>query len=126
MTSKPVIAVVDDDESVRTAVGGMLETLGYSAGVFESAEAFLNSGGVAGTACLILDVQMPGTSGIDLFSQLVSAGHRIPTIFITAHPDTRARDRMLLAGAVCYLPKPFARDELSGCIATALNSPSPG
>jgi FixJ family two-component response regulator len=126
VTGKPMIAIVDDDESVRDAVSGMVESFGYSADLFESADEFLRSDRLEGTSCLILDVQMPGTSGLELHNRLISAGHRIPTIFVTAFPDTRVRDRAMLAGAVCFLPKPFARDKLFGCINAALESRSPG
>jgi FixJ family two-component response regulator len=126
VTSKPVIAIVDDDESVRVAVSGMVESFGYSVGSFESADEFLRSDRVDGTSCLILDVQMPGTSGLELHNRLMSSGHRIPTIFVTAYPDARVRERALRAGAVCFLPKPFARDELFGCINAALESRSSG
>ena len=122
LNNTQAIAVVDDDESVRAAVSGMVESFGFSVGTFESAEEFLQSGRAASTSCLILDVQMPGTSGVELHNQLVSSGHRIPTIFVTAFPDARVRERVLRAGAVCFLSKPFARDDLLGCIRTALEA----
>lgn len=117
---RPVIAIVDDDESVRTAMSGMVESFGFSVGTYESADQFLQSDSVGGASCLILDVQMPGKSGIELHNQLMSSGHRIPTIFVTAFPDMRVRERALRAGAVCFLSKPFGRDDLLGCIRTAL------
>jgi FixJ family two-component response regulator len=126
VSSKPTIAIVDDDESVRDAVSGMVESFGYAVGTFESADDFLRSGSADGTACLILDIQMPGTSGLELHNHLISSGQRIPTIFVTAFPDPRVRDRAMLTGAVCFLPKPFARDELYGCIHAALEAGRPG
>jgi FixJ family two-component response regulator len=126
VTSKSVIAIVDDDESVREAMCGMVESFGYSVGLFESADEFLGSDRLGGTDCLILDVQMPGTSGLELHSRLISSGHRIPTIFVTAFPNPRVRDRAMQAGAVCFLSKPFARDDLFGCINAALGGCSSG
>jgi len=126
VTSKPVIAIVDDDESVRAAMSGMVESFGYSVGLFESADEFLQSDGPAGTACLILDVQMPGKTGLDLHNELVASGHQIPTIFVTAYPEARVRERAMRAGAVCFLPKPFARDDLFGCIHRALGGGGSG
>ena len=118
--TEPLIAIVDDDESVRTAMGGMVESFGYSPVTFESAGEFLKSDKLPDASCLILDVQMPGMSGLELHDHLVADGRRIPTIFVTAFPDTRVRDRALRAGGVCFLPKPFARSDLLGCIQNAL------
>ncbi|MET0674615.1 MAG: response regulator [Bradyrhizobium sp.] len=115
-----MIAIVDDDESVRTAMGGMVESFGYSPVTFESADAFLKSDKLPDPSCLILDVQMPGMNGLELHSALVSRGRRIPTIFVTAFPDVRVRERALRAGGLCFLSKPFGRSDLLGCIQTAL------
>lgn len=121
MSAKPVITIVDDDESVRTAMGGMVESYGYAVGTFESADKFLKSGTVTDTDCLILDVQMPGKTGLELHGELVSSGHQIPTIFMTAFPDTQVRERAMRAGAICFLAKPFDPAELIGCIESALD-----
>ncbi len=118
--TEPLIAIVDDDESVRTAMGGMVESFGYSPATFESAGAFLKSDRWPDASCLILDIQMPGMSGLELHDQLLAKGRRIPTIFVTAFPDTRVRERALRAGGVCFLSKPFGRSDLLGCIETAL------
>ena len=84
----PVIAVVDDDESVRESLAGLAESVGYEAALFNSAEEFLSSGRHRNDlACLILDVRLPGMSGVELHTQLTAAGWFVPTIFITAHPD---------------------------------------
>ena len=120
MSGEPLIAIVDDDESVRIAMGGMVESFGYSYATFESADEFLKSATLPDTSCLILDVQMPGVTGLELHSALISKGRRIPTIFVTAFPDNRVRKRALQAGAVCFLSKPFGRSDLLGCIQTAL------
>jgi FixJ family two-component response regulator len=115
-----VIAIVDDDESVRTAMGGMIESFGYSPLMFESADQFLKSDRLTDADCLILDVQMPGMSGIELHGRLTAKGPRIPTIFVTAFPEPRVRERLMRSGGVCFLSKPFARNDLLGCIQTAL------
>lgn len=120
MSGEAVIAIVDDDESVRAAMGGMIESFGYSPATYESAGAFLKS--ASDPSCLILDVQMPGMTGLELHSTLLAKGRQIPTIFITAFPDARVRERAMKAGGVCFLSKPFGRNDLLGCIQTALNS----
>lgn len=121
MNDEPVIAIVDDDESVRVAMGGMIESFGYSPATFETADAFLKSDRLSDASCLILDVQMPGMNGLELHGKLMATGHQIPTIFVTAFPDRRVRERALRAGGICFLSKPFARDDLLGCIQSALN-----
>jgi FixJ family two-component response regulator len=121
LSDEPLIAIVDDDESVRSAMGGMVESFGYPHATFESANEFLRSDKLADASCLILDVQMPGMTGLELYSALISKGRRIPTIFVTAFPDTRVRKRALQAGAVCFLSKPFGPGDLRGCIQTALD-----
>ena len=121
MNDEPLIAIVDDDESVRVAMGGMVESFGYAPVTFESADDFLKSDKLPNASCLILDVQMPGMSGLELHVQLIASGHRIPTIFVTAFPDKRVRDRALRAGGVCFLAKPFGRNDLLGCIESALS-----
>ena len=125
MSRAPVISIVDDDESVRTALRDMVESFGFTVGTFGSADEFLQSDRLRDTACLILDIQMPGMSGLDLHNRLIAAGHRIPTMFVTAFPDTRVHDRTLQAGAVCCLTKPFDRNDLLGCIRSALDGRNP-
>lgn len=102
-----VVAIVDDDESIRNALQGLMKVAGYRALAFASAEDFLNSGEQERTACLIADIRLPGMSGLDLQSQLNMGRHRIPTIFITAHGDEKMRMQALRAGAVEFLTKPF-------------------
>jgi FixJ family two-component response regulator len=121
LSDEPLIAIVDDDESVRIAMGGMVESFGYSYATFESADELLKSDKLPDASCLILDVQMPGVTGLELYSALISEGRRIPTIFVTAFPDNRVRKRALQAGAVCFLSKPFGPNDLRGCIQTALD-----
>ena len=122
---KPLISIVDDDESVREAAKGLMKALGYAAETFPSAEDFLQSQQVPRTACLIADVNMPGMSGLDLHRHLSTSGKRIPTILITAYPDNGVRDRALNAGVICYLSKPFDEGDLLSCIHSALPSDRP-
>jgi FixJ family two-component response regulator len=116
MSIKPSIAVVDDDESVREATTRLLRSLGFIAKGFSSADEFLNSNRLRITSCLVADVQMPGTSGLALYGQLVAAGNPISTILITAYPDDTIRARALSAGIAAYLVKPFSEKELLDCI----------
>ena len=115
-----MIAVVDDDESVREALAGLMKSLGYRAMAFSSAEDFLNSQGRDNAACLIADVQMPGMTGPELYGQLVASGKSVPTILITAYPDKGMRVRALQAGVVCCLTKPFREGDLLACLDSAL------
>ena len=109
----PHVSIVDDDESVREALKSLLRSVGFGAEVFASAEEFLKSDRLKNTACLILDVRMPGMSGLELQEQLAAAHHKIPIIFITAHvSDREARNRALQAGAVDFLSKPFREEVL--------------
>ena len=124
MPKTVVIAVVDDDESVREAVANLVKSLGYGTIVFARAEDFLNSDRRRQVACLIADVQMPGMTGPDLYNCLVAAGEPIPTILITAYPDQAVRSRALQNGVRCYLSKPFREEELVACLASALDSPT--
>jgi FixJ family two-component response regulator len=126
VTRTPVISIVDDDESVRTAMKDMVESFGFAAAAFESADEFLRSNRLHETTCLILDIQMPGMSGLELYERLIASGRRIPTMFVTAFPDTRVHDRARQAGAVCCLTKPFDRNDLLGCIHSALGARNAG
>ncbi len=120
MPKRIVIAVVDDDESIREAVAGLIKSLGYFAISFERAEDFLKSDRRHTAACLIADVQMPGMTGPDLQSRMVAAGEPIPTILITAYPDQIVRTRALQNGVKCYLTKPFPEEDLLACIRACL------
>jgi FixJ family two-component response regulator len=119
--TNPLISIVDDDESIREAIRGLMKSLGYSAETFASAEEFLGSGHVRNTACLIADVQMPGMTGLDLHRQLAASGRTVPTILITAYPDDSMRRRALADGVVCYLSKPFDESDLLAGIRASLN-----
>ena len=109
--AKNLISVIDDDESVRRTTTRLIESFGFRAEAFESAENFLGSGHPDDTSCLIVDIQMPGMNGLQLQSQLAAAGYSIPIIFITAYDDKESRRRAMQAGAVAFLGKPFS-DEL--------------
>src|SRR6201982_2681938 len=104
--SKNLIPVVDDDASVLRTTTLLIESLGFRAVGFESAELFLRSGQLQETSCLIIDVRMPGMSGLQLQSHLAGPGSKLPIIFITAYDDKVSRQRALQAGAVAFLGKP--------------------
>ena len=116
-----MIAIVDDDKSVRASMASLVRSLGYNHAAFDSAEEFLKSGKISDTSCLITDVQMPGLTGIDLQERLIAKGHRIPVIFLTGHPDENVRARAMKAGAICFLTKPCNGDHLLGCLEKALS-----
>jgi FixJ family two-component response regulator len=120
LTSIPLISIVDDDDSVRVATGGLVETFGYDVETFESCEAFLSSQVLGKTQCLIADVQMRGMSGPQLQEHLIKSGIEIPVIFITAFPNSRTLDRVTARGAIAYLAKPFDRATLQKRIQRAL------
>ena len=115
-----MISIVDDDPWVRSATVDLLSSLGYSAVAFDSAEKFLVSGHINDTACLILDLQLPGLNGLELQNQLLVSGSRTPIIFITAFADPQSRERALNAGAVAYLRKPYKENDLVGALKAAL------
>lgn len=115
-----LISVVDDDESIRTTTKLLVCSFGYQAAVFESAEAFLKSGQLRDTSCLLLDVQMPGINGLQLQSKLASAGRPVPIIFISAYGNKESRRQAMQAGAVAFLDKPFSDKQLLENIWSAL------
>lgn len=126
MPTKPLIAIVDDDESVRMALQSLIRSLGLGAQVFASAADFLASRDVPRVACLVLDVNMPGMSGLALHRRLVASGQAIPTILITGNPDDTTRAEALHEGAICYLHKPFADDVLLDWVNVALGGAGSG
>jgi len=117
-----LVAIVDDDDLMRSALQGMLKSVGLPSQAFASAEEFLKSGQQKQTTCLIADIRMPGISGLELQAKLNAECCRIPTIFITAHGDTKMRMQALRAGAVEFLSKPFDDEALLGSIRAALES----
>jgi FixJ family two-component response regulator len=114
------ISIIDDDESVRKTTTFLLESFGFQARGFDSAEKFLTSGQVNDTSCLLVDILMPGMNGLQLQSQLTAAGNRIPIIFMTAQADEESRRRALQAGAVAFLDKPLRDVQLLQIIHSAL------
>lgn len=126
MAGRPLIAIVDDDPSIRHAASDLVKAAGFTAAAFEHAEHFLAWLSAPQVACLVADMRMPGMSGLDLHRTLQAAGHAIPTILITAHPEEPVRSRAMAAGICCYLSKPFTPDELLDCIAQALAGPCGG
>ena len=120
MSRVPLISIVDDDDSLRNSLDNLIRSVGFHAQGFSSAEAFLNSNQVHDTACLILDVRLPGMNGLELQRQIVAANWKVPIIFITSHADGDARARALEAGAVDYLFKPFREEQLLDAIDAAL------
>jgi FixJ family two-component response regulator len=114
-----MISIVDDDESVRESTKALVRSLGYAACSFASAEEFLNAN-LYDTACLILDVQMKGLSGVELQERLIAQGRRTPIIFVTAFPDEKIRHQALKAGAIGFLSKPCSDEKLTRCLDAAL------
>ena len=108
---KNLISLVDDDESIRRTTTLLIESFGFRAATFESAESFLKSEQFHETSCLIIDIQMPGMNGLQLQSHLAAAGYKVPIIFITAYDKEESRQQALQAGAIAFLSKPF-NDEL--------------
>ncbi len=117
---RPLLSVVDDDESVRESLPDLLREFGFAAQAFSSAEEFLSSGSVDETSCLILDVAMPGMSGPELRQELTRRGQEIPVIFITGQRDEAVRARTLKQGAAGFLLKPFSDAALLAAIKEAM------
>lgn len=118
-----MIAVIDDEELVRTSLQRLLKIAGYPAAAFTSAEEFIKSGRLQEVRCLIADIRMPGMSGLDLQSQLNAEGYQIPIIFITAHGDEKMRIRAMRDGAVAFLAKPYDNAVLLDRVRACLNVP---
>ncbi len=121
MSGVPLISIVDDDDALRNSLDDLIQSIGFRTQGFPSAEAFLSSNQAYDTACLILDVRMPGMNGLELQRQLVANDSGIPIIFITSHVDDDTRKRALEAGAVDFLYKPFREEALLKAIDSALN-----
>lgn len=121
MSNHSLIAVVDDDESVRESLPDLLREFGFVAVAFASAEDFLAADCVDGTGCLILDIAMPGMSGLDLQRELRQRGSLVPIVFMTAYADEAVRPSLLKQGAVECLFKPFSDTALLGALQTALH-----
>jgi FixJ family two-component response regulator len=115
-----LVAIVDDDESIRETTKDLLESAGYSAAVFAHAAGLLKSRRLSQVCCLIADMRMPKVTGLELHQHLVASNRVIPTILMTAYPDERAQAQAIKANVVCYLVKPFVADELLACVRCAL------
>jgi FixJ family two-component response regulator len=118
----PSISIIDDDESMLSAVVALARSADYNARGFASAEAFLESGMIESFACIITDIQMPGMSGIELKQHLTARQIATPVIMITARHDPGLEQRALANGAACFLRKPFAADALIDCLERALKA----
>ncbi len=120
VSSSAVIAIVDDDPSIRVAAESLMRSLGYAAFSFASAQEFLRSDRLRETDCLITDLQMPGMGGLELQQALATTGHAMPVIFITAFPEERLRRQAAEAGAFGFLSKPFEGQAIIDCVEAAL------
>ena len=118
--ASPVVYVIDDDPSVRTALGNLLRSVGLKAEIFSSPQEFLDADEAEGPACIVLDVRFPGRSGLDLQHELAMTNRRLPIIFMSGHGDIPMTVRAMKAGAVDFLPKPFRDQDLLDAIAVAL------
>lgn len=122
MTGRLLVAIIDDDESVRDSLPHLLREFGFAARAFASAEEFLSSDLIDQTQCLILDIAMPGMSGTGLQKELFRRHRTIPIVFITAHEDDNVRRRLIEAGAVDCLFKPFTGKALREALNAALHA----
>ena len=125
LSKAPLVAIVEDDDFFRASMRRLMRSLGYTVETFPSAAEFLASRRLDDTACLIADIQMPGMTGVELYTRLIEAGHKIPTILVTAYPDEAGRARALKDGIVCYLLKPFDDNDLMVCVEKAVESGKP-
>jgi len=122
LVNLPLVAVVDDDLAIREALADLINSLGYAGAVFGSAEDFLKFEPRSAVGCAIVDVNMPGLSGIELQSRLRREPNCPPMIFVTSHQDDRTRDTALAAGALAFLGKPVDLGRLIQSIHNALNT----
>ncbi|WP_025036847.1 response regulator transcription factor [Bradyrhizobium sp. DOA9] len=125
MAKTPVIAIVDDDEGVRASLASLVRSLGYDAQAYESGVDFLRKAPDDDPACMIADIQMPVIAGDELQAQLIASGRRFPIIFMTAFPSESMRQRVMAAGAHCYLGKPSSGDEIIRYLEQALAGQAP-
>jgi FixJ family two-component response regulator len=125
MNHTPTIAIVDDDDGVRTALSSLLRSLGYEVRAYCSGPEFLNDARAGEPDCMITDVQMAPMTGDQLQAALIAAGRRFPLIFMTAFPTEAARQRLLALGACAYLDKPVDGAAMARCVADALQGAKP-
>lgn len=120
MAEDTLIAIVDDDDSLRAALVGLVRSLGHRASGYANAEDFLSAGVASQSAAIVADIQMPGLSGIELKERLIAQGCAAPVIMITARAEAGLRERAFASGALCVLKKPFAAEALIECLERAL------
>jgi FixJ family two-component response regulator len=125
MPKASLVSVVEDDQFFRESMRRLMRSLGYTVEAFPSAADFLASPRLVETACLIADFHMPAMTGLELHRRLIDLGHAIPTILVTAYPDSDVRARALNDGVVCYLRKPVDEKRLMRCLRAALHSDEP-
>lgn len=121
----PLISLVDDDSSFRQATRSLLRSAGFRVQTFSSAEDFLSGADLSAVRCLIVDLRMPGMSGLELQRKLEESGYAIPTIFVTAHANDVSQSRAMNGGAIAFLPKPFDAEELIGAVRAAIKGSRP-
>lgn len=120
VSEQPLISIVEDDDSLRQAVVGLVRSFGYRAEGYESAEAFLAAGAAEGSDCIVSDIQMPGLSGTELAERLKADGCTAPIVIVTARTEAALHDRARASGVVCVLRKPFTAEALIDCVERAL------
>jgi FixJ family two-component response regulator len=119
-----LVSIVDDDQGIRWALAALMRSAGLAAEAFASAEDFLESGKLALTACLVLDMQLPRMSGLELQRQLAATGAQVPIVFITAHDQEEMREEAVQLGAAAFLSKPLCRGVLLACVRAILGETS--
>jgi FixJ family two-component response regulator len=124
VSAAPLVAIIDDDDSLRLALVGLIRSLGFEARGFESADVFIQSGQLGSYACIVTDIQMPGMSGIELKEHLSARQISLPVIMITARPDPSLEEKARASGAVGFLRKPFEASALISYLDKALGDPS--
>jgi FixJ family two-component response regulator len=117
---RPLVIIIDDDRTVREALQGLLETIDLDVRLFASPEAFLKGGEVDRSACIVMDIRLPGLGGFDVQAELARQGSRLPIIFITGYGDVRMSVRAMKAGAVDFLPKPFRDQDMIDAVTAAI------
>jgi len=115
------ISIIEDDDSLRLALVGLMKCVGHQAKGYESAEQFLENGAASASDCIVTDINLPGLSGLELTGRLRAAGHGVPVIAVTARSDPGLEQKALASGAHCFLRKPFEMDQLLACIEDALS-----
>jgi FixJ family two-component response regulator len=121
MTDKGMIHIIDDDESLRTSIGALLRSVGHLVALYESASAFIDRYTPDGASCILLDIRLPGVSGLDFQHHLIERGIRLPVIMMTGHGDILMSVQAMKAGAIDFLPKPFRDQDLLDAVSVALN-----